>query len=887
VNRKIPEPQKSRGKGRLVTSLVMCAVAVAAAGGFYFWNGAPGAPEANLSHEDAPVVPVEHTVREKAEGQETSDATDVAAATQPIVKPAPQPIVAPKPQRPAETNPRTRPASNESVQMEEVIPAPADNWPTGPNFNSAGKFRIWASQRGARNFDIEPLADVEDVKQIHITPANWVVLHNDGTLTSRVDMGVDATISRIATGHNFNFVLITEDGKPIPIFGVNERDIPEIPADHPPVEDAFLSPLYIVLLFKDGTVFTGGRGFDGVNEARNPEWAEVPALPEGVRATGLACSDQIIAFLCDDGQVRAWDRSGKLQIPPAMSEAPIIQLVGASEDLIANYGSAKPALSFRMSNASGRGFTLFGQESPGGRVLDTNHSGMLLQRSGELLPSIPMAKAFKEINEFIAKVRCATPDHVAFDWEQSSNGRGLGQFFWYESEESPAEDFPLEPGNSLTVSGVPEVMKLVAGYQNRKNERLKTLFRLYGDALDRKREGASEAQIQSLLHEKQKVAALVNSIQEHRPEVIWPPAPALPSLSGEQIDLLGELRNTLGEQINTIWTEETEQVSARLTELRAGLKSPDEQAAVDDLLTAFQAGKSVAPRVTSKEESAGIDGAQLPSSEWTQLPENEDLSDWNDRGNSIWEFDDGEFRKVEGPGHNLVKSLPYTEFILEGEFRATKEVKGSIKVERIGEMSLCGSEQGETNGQYCGSIFGYAGLNGVKILQDSSPSHDDRWTPFRLAMGAGSFTTWIEGEQIAKADVSAPDVNRELTLSKVGDNGELRFRNLRVREYDDSAILPASIDFREWLSSVQFRTNKNEVWTIDGSFLTILRANGTSRKFLVRLFPEERKFSFTYSKNWSEYTIFEPDLSFGRRYGVDGTPHREGDGKLLVEPRAE
>ncbi len=185
------------------------------------------------------------------------------------------------------------------------------------------------------------------------------------------------------------------------------------------------------------------------------------------------------------------------------------------------------------------------------------------------------------------------------------------------------------------------------------------------------------------------------------------------------------------------------------------------------------------------------------------------LSGWTTHGTAVWRVEQGGITSDSGSGMGTIsRSLSSPWFDLTGEVYASADGNGGIHFQITDlvtfkdglEVQICGSRaRGRAVG--AGGLFvpklGKAGQrNGKQALLP-----DAQFTPFRLVVEEGSIRFWLAGEQVFEAKHTLRPEIRTLAFSRLGQEGKVAYRNLRLtlpgEQVTRSAPLPPAFDVQQ------------------------------------------------------------------------------------------
>ena len=191
------------------------------------------------------------------------------------------------------------------------------------------------------------------------------------------------------------------------------------------------------------------------------------------------------------------------------------------------------------------------------------------------------------------------------------------------------------------------------------------------------------------------------------------------------------------------------------------------------------------------------------------------LSGWTTHGTAVWRVEQGGITSDSGSGMGTIsRSLSSPWFDLTGEVYASADGNGGIHFQITDlvtfkdglEVQICGSRaRGRAVG--AGGLFapklGKAGQrNGKQALLP-----DAQFTPFRLVVEEGSIRFWLAGEQVFEAKHTLRPEIRTLAFSRLGPEGKVAYRNLRLtlpgEQATTSAPVPSAFDVQQ---HPEFRT---------------------------------------------------------------------------------
>lgn len=168
-----------------------------------------------------------------------------------------------EPSPPTSTIPRSdgsesvpkRDSSRSPSGVRSTNPKNPSDWPTGPNFAEAGKFRAWSSNPADEVLDIERLKNVDNVIQVYVfTEGGWIVLREDGSVLSSVRAAERNGIAKICRGAHGMFGMISEEGELLTF----ERNAPTetdfLGEGAGRVQDAYHYHAYRAALLEDGSI---------------------------------------------------------------------------------------------------------------------------------------------------------------------------------------------------------------------------------------------------------------------------------------------------------------------------------------------------------------------------------------------------------------------------------------------------------------------------------------------------------------------------------------------------------------------------------------------------------------------------------------------------------
>ncbi|MCB1279287.1 protein kinase, partial [Prosthecobacter sp.] len=178
------------------------------------------------------------------------------------------------------------------------------------------------------------------------------------------------------------------------------------------------------------------------------------------------------------------------------------------------------------------------------------------------------------------------------------------------------------------------------------------------------------------------------------------------------------------------------------------------------------------------------------------------LSGWTTHGTAVWRVEQGGITSDSGSGMGTIsRSLSSPWFDLTGDVYASADGNGGIHFQITDlvtfkdglEVQICGSKaRGRAVG--AGGLFapklGKAGQrNGKQALLP-----DAQFTPFRLVVEEGSIRFWLAGEQVFEAKHTLRPEIRTLAFSRLGPEGKVAYRNLRLTLPGEKATKPPTTD---------------------------------------------------------------------------------------------
>ena len=684
-----------------------------------------------------------------------------------------------------------------SASVPTNFPAASDlSWPPdGPNFRTFGKFRAWRSDASFGNPRFEAmkkLVGVEDVKQVYQGGAGlWVVLRENGdTLTDeRPTENERKNIVKICPGLNTFYGLIDRDGNFEPFI----PDVEMYPDRKAPAGlkaiDAYLNPSASYALTPEGKLVLWGKQFDGVKQLPdNPEWETRPEISKEERAVAISHSEFGLACQMEDGKMRLWrgPTKGEIPLPQAIASRKFRQfelLAGQFRGILDD----GRAVAWTVGEPDPRAVP--GVEQPSS-ILPT--SGMFLvyfidsrrmphfQFNGTIDPTV--------LDPVVPYLKGLRPEHFSIRIDYNNKEKITRAFLlWFDAgTDAPAAAAPA-PESSAPKPGFqsdPEFFTRLTNYTRARQAQLGDLTSKYLAALVAERDASkqrgslAETEAAEAAHrEATAVIGLINALGEASdlvPLTLPPPAgegasPRLKELHDIFVGEAAKLERTL---------------LARLDQSLESLQRTWVQAGRLDEAKALETYRGRVAKLGS------VSGHAVASSGSGTPPDLKSLSAWSKSGEAQW-TGSGSVLESEGTviGY-LHQSLPFEDFDLTGEFKASSEANGGIQflLNRVPvarsadsgyELQLCGSASKDRN--KTGTLYGKA----VIVAAPPGMVADDAWAEFRVRKAGEKVQGWINGRVAFDTDL-LPVAQRArgnlIALQQSGAGGRIAYRNLSVRE---------------------------------------------------------------------------------------------------------
>ncbi|MEZ5384011.1 MAG: serine/threonine-protein kinase [Prosthecobacter sp.] len=313
----------------------------------------------------------------------------------------------------SETEKTTTPAKVAATAFKNTLSGPSSlpPWPTGPHFQSAGRFRAWSSNPNDKAIELSKLKEVNDAVQVHALHGGWVVLRASGQTISSDGKANLANIESIQPGFLDWFCLIERDGT-LHLFN-KAGEIDDVPSDLPAVKDAFAAPFLRIALCRDGTVRLWGKVFDGVTGLPgNPEWGFQPQFPEDKKVVSISSSDHAFALLFEDGELRLFNHAGEIPVPTELGPGTIKQFALNRSRLFVVPQGGQRALTWQFNEGS-RTVGAFLPSQSVEKFLESNGGIFSVDNSGAFAADQSLTKAVAGLDDVLKLARVQEPLHAS------------------------------------------------------------------------------------------------------------------------------------------------------------------------------------------------------------------------------------------------------------------------------------------------------------------------------------------------------------------------------------------------------------------------------------------------------------------------------------------
>ena len=404
-------------------------------------------------------------------------------------------------------------------------------------------------------------------------------------------------------------------------------------------------------------------------------------------------------------------------------------------------------------------------------------------------PVKPQQEAVVEMKETAPDVR----EKPELDSKILEEGKEVGV-----SEEKDGGE-PEFASLSMAVPGIPEVQTRFTNFQKARRTQLVDLSEKYQAALVTAAQAAAASgelePVVAIQSEQNEIAAFIISVMEVTGGETLEDLPALAPMGGEAPAAVKEKRSTFERLIGNIERENTMLLVQSLQNLKTGFVNAlrvDEASVVGDYLDWMRARELPGDAYVAEAEPGrgeGEDGAasEAPSDgsdEWVELFNGTDLSDWDRGSANEWVVTGKEIRCVsEGRSVSLSRPLPFRTFELEGEFLVSSDGNGGIAIPGFAELQIVGSEGINSGGRWSGDFFFFGANRGKGVPEDRLRIRDDEWISFRWIVSEDRCESWIRGRRRAAVSVSLPGEGAGRFSLLCQREGQVGYRNLRIRPY--------------------------------------------------------------------------------------------------------
>ncbi|MEM9018607.1 MAG: hypothetical protein AAGC68_16485, partial [Verrucomicrobiota bacterium] len=290
------------------------------------------------------------------------------------------------------------------------------------------------------------------------------------------------------------------------------------------VVDCFLAPSWAIAIDSGGSLYVRGKDFDGIKQPGNGEWAEKPAMPEGVRAVSLSACTPGLSVMGSDGILRSWSSNrGALEVPDNLVAGGVTQFAHGPHFIVRLSNNAEPLMKWHYRNGSGEG-KVENAEIEAVDVFTTCEGIVLRSAAGEIEPVGSLEQKKLELSSVLPLVNASSREAISVFKKNRPGSDGDQRILWFDGEVSrvappvamevtaaPTESPAMAEGDGskrptdedislVAMPDDPAIRTRVAAYQKARQGQLSTIASAYAEALSAaEKQAQTNGELDSLL----------------------------------------------------------------------------------------------------------------------------------------------------------------------------------------------------------------------------------------------------------------------------------------------------------------------------------------------------------------------------------------------------